>query len=351
MIVELSLFFLAFAKIQPAFSTLVQAYFIFATVILFLIRRQNISIDNYVFIFTIFGLIIFSTVLNEGNIFFAFKNGIYLLTLPLLSVTVRIGWVKRRIFFIAVITAMALIWYSFDPTSYITNELGGTPRMVGFGVNPNVWGVTCVLILTSWRIWPFKSNISKLVVVTLLLISIYQSGSSTALLCLPLAAALKQRFSWVYLAVLVSSIITFFIINDDDLMALVPSLFARFDLWLSAFNEIRPHTWLVGNGYDFFGAGIATVASKDILIVDSFYVSSLISGGILAACAIIWYFMISPLIWAIRHDNQTLLSVVLIFIIANATGNFLENGFPANLIYWILVLELKRVYNLEKMVK
>lgn len=342
MVVETSLLLLALAKVQPVFSTVVQAYFVLAVPLLFWMRGRGLLVRDYVIIATLLALLVLSTVLNQGHLLFVLKNGIYLLLLPLLRGALQHHWIQRRVTFLALLTAVVLLWHIIDPTSYVTSEFGGSPRMVGFGVNPNVWGLTCVLLLASWRIWPIRSTALRLLTVIVLLASVLQSGSSTALLCLPLCAAMPLRLSLLYVTVLVGAIFTFFWINDDELMALVPSLFARFDLWGAAINEVKPHTLFLGNGYDFFGAGISTVASEDIRIVDSFYISSFVSGGILIFSLIVWYFMLSPLASAVRHKNRTLLSVVLIFMIANATGNFMENGFPSNLLYWVLVLSLQQ---------
>ncbi len=343
MVVESSLLLLAFAKIQPSFSTLVQAYIVLTIPLLYLLRgRGLLPARDYAFIAMLLTMQVIGTLLNHGNLIYALKNGIYLFLLPLLRSGLHGDWFPKRVIFLAILTSVVLLWYVIDPTSYITTEFGGSPRMVGFGVNPNVWGLTSALILASWRIWPIRKVAWRVVIALVLVASVVLSGSSTALLCLPLCAAMPMRFSWFYLTILLIVVYVAFWIVNDDLMALVPSLLARFDLWTAAFSEIKPHTLLYGNGYDFFGAGISTVASEDIRIVDSFYISSLISGGIATFSLILWYFMLSPLFWAVRYKNDTLLSIVLIFMVANITGNFLENGFPSNLLYWILVLNLRR---------
>lgn len=342
MVVEATLLLLAFAKVQPAISTLVQLCFVFIIPFLFLLRGRGLLVQDYVFIYVLLAMLILGALLNQGNLLFTLKNGVYLLLLPLLRGALQYDWFKKRIFFLAQLAALVLLWHIIDPTSYITSEFSGAPRMVGFGVNPNVWGLTSLLLLASWRIWPMRSNAWQFFMVLVLFFSVILSGSSTALLCLPLCASMPSRLSWLYVTLLLGSICIFFWVINDDLIALIPSLFARFDLWAAAIYEIRPHTLVYGNGYDFFGAGISTVASEDIRIIDSFYISAFISGGIITFFLIVWYFMLSPLIWAVRYKNQTLLGIVLIFMIANATGNFLENGFPSNLIYWILVLSLQQ---------
>ncbi len=351
MIIEFSLIILAFAKVLPAFSTLAQAYFALSIPVLCWFRRRNLLVRDYIFIGTLFSMIIFSTIINSGNLIYGIKNGIYLLLLPLLRGLINPFWIQKRLGFISLLTLIVLIWYIINPSSYITSEFGGSPRMVGFGVNPNVWGLTCVLLLSSWRVWTFKNPLSQLMTVGVLIASVFLSGSSTALLCLPLAAALSIRHSSIYIIVLIAAISGFFSLVDDELISLVPSLFARFDLWTAAINEVKPLTLVIGNGYDFFGAGISTVSSEEIRVVDSFYISSFVSGGILTISLIMWYFLFSPLTSALRNNDRTLFCIVIIFMIANATGNFMENGFPSNLIYWLLVLSLQHGTKLQKATK
>lgn len=341
MLIESSLLLLGFAKVQPVFSTLVQAYFVLTLPIIFLLHGGRLRLRDYILIGGLSAVLFLSTAINQGEIVFALKNGVYLMLLPLLRGAIQPKWFQKRMTFIVVLTTIVLVWYIFDQSSYITKEFGGSARMVGFGVNPNVWGVTCVLLLASWRIWPIEGVFLRFFAAVVLLASIFLSGSSTALLCLPLCAAMSQRLTIFYVTLLIIAILTFFCINNTELVEKIPSLLARFELWASAFETIRSHTIFIGNGYDFFGAGISTVASKDVRIVDSFYISSFISGGVGAFLLVIWYFMMSPLRWAIKYRNKSLFCVVLIFIVSNLTGDFMENGFPANLIYWLIVLNIQ----------
>ena len=345
MIIELSFLLLAFSKIQPALSTLVQAYFVLVVPLLWWLRQRGALVREFVFLTFLVALLLLSTLLNQGNFVYVLKNGAYLILLPLLRSAFQPYWFHRKVFFLLLLSLLVLLWHLIDPTSYITRDLGGSPRMVGFGVNPNVWGLISVLLLACWRIWPIKNIVLRSVMIILLVSSVFESGSSTALLCLPLCAAMSFRQSCFYMTMMASLITVFIWMLDDDLMAFVPSLFARFDLWEAAINEIKPHTFLYGNGYDFFGAGFGTVNATDIRIVDSFYISSFVSGGVFVFTLITWFFIISPLIFAIRQKDQTQLNVVLIFIIANAMGNFLENGFPANILYWLIVLSLQQARN------
>jgi hypothetical protein len=119
--------------------------------------------------------------------------------------------------------------------------------------------------------------------------------------------------------------------------AIPPSLAARFLLWSAAFEDFQVRDLFLGKGYDYFGAAISTVSSEDIRIVDSFYVSSFISGGLLILPLLLFFYFIRPLKKGLASADVVLVSAVCVFFISNFTGNFLENGFPANLVYWLVI--------------
>ncbi|QBC43121.1 hypothetical protein [Iodobacter fluviatilis] len=288
------------------------------------------------FQFSLLVLVFMGCLYNDSSFIYAFKNAIYILMLPFLYRMVKKGF-SLNLKFVCWLNFLAIAWYIIDPSSYITDSLGGSARMVGFGINPNVWG--CLSILFASAIFSIKNKkFEDWVSLSGFLLSAFFSGSTTAMLVLPLVFSRSFKYVIVYVLMLVLGGGYLFLMFEN-ISLFVPSLFARFELWKIAAESISLHTYIIGNGYDYFGAGISTVDSSTVRIVDSFFVSSFVSGGVFTLLLICWFYFYIPAHYAAKNNDLTLLVFVSIFFICNFMGNFLENGFPINLVYVVLIFQ------------
>ncbi|WP_108649840.1 hypothetical protein [Dongshaea marina] len=344
MLIETFLFLLLFSKVNVLVSSVVQALFLITVVISYFILTPKTTFRTLLFQFYLISCILIGVAINHASIIFALKNAAYILLLPILRYIIKLDFFEKKIIFLLCITAVAVIWFSLSPSSYVSTDFGGRSRMVGFGVNPNVWGLVCVLLLCNFRSWLAVNFNCGLLLSFLLTISIFLSGSQTAILFLPICFTSKFKWIFSYFILLFLCFIYLYFFEFDIIVSHAPSLIARFDLWKKGFDVFTVNDILFGKGYSYFGAGFSTVDKNDIRIIDSFYISSFISGGVFIFVPVLFYYFIYPLFIGIKNNNVLLVKIVLIFMIANSTGNFIENGFPSNVIYWIMVLSMLNRY-------
>ena len=87
---------------------------------------------------------------------------------------------------------------------------------------------------------------------------------------------------------------------------------------------------------------IGTLTSTSILIIDSFYISAFLSGGITYLVLTVTFFFIMPFLKCHRNDALIAPSVAVMSI-ACTSGNFLENGFPANIIFLAIIMQKSKI--------
>ena len=346
--IEISLLLLLFTSVSPLISTGVQGFYVLATLMVGIYRINKVHLFDIICVLLIIFIVLMGVLANEGSFVFSYKNAVYIILMPFLRISIAKNWYLNRLNYFFLLIFIGLAWYQINPNSYITENFGGTPRMVGFGVNPNVWGILCLLILSTWKIWPGKAVGVKLFGIIVLVLSIYYSGSNTAFLLLPFCFCVRRWVSFLYLATLLVTPFILIYLFAIDIDKIAPSLFARFDLWMPEIESINAKILLIGKGYDYFGSGISTITSDTIRVIDSFYMSSLISGGVPMILLLTMYYFLIPLYYSIKYNNLILLNLIIIFSLANLTGNFLENGFPANIIYWIIFNHLHSINSPEK---
>lgn len=314
------------AKISTIASTLGQAFFVL--ILLFNLRlRRYIYAD--IFVFYVFLLVIFliNSLIN-GFTLYSIKNIIYILLAP--YVFAYRQFFSTRYNYLTLLVIGTILWYLADPSSYLTRELGSFPRFVGPFINPNVAGVSMLLIITYVNNY-VRARSTKCILFAILIFGIYLTQSKTAWILLPVSFLQKKYIFWYFLTLISFS---WYALARFNLQSVLPSLYARFSLWSQITSE---DIKLFGNGFDTFGAGLGTVSSSSVEIIDSFYLSALVSGGVIYLGLMILFFFIVPFTKSTAEDKLVAPSVA-IMAASCVTGNFLENGFPANIIFIALIM-------------
>lgn len=319
------------AKVSTAASTIGQAIFV-VVMILNIKLRRSVNLNLFIFYVAFIFIVSVNALINGFSVYSA-KNLIYVFLAPYVLFYQNFFSGPHK--YLSFLFFSTICWYLIEPSSYLTLEFGSFPRFAGPFINANVAGLSMLLLIIYLKNQPVV-KFMKFICLVLLVYGVYLTQSKTAWILLPICFLKKKHILW-YLGLLI--LIAIYLFISFDLRRFLPSLFSRFSLWSTV--SLGDFSFF-GSGFDTFGAGIGTLTSTSILIIDSFYISAFLSGGITYLVLTVTFFFIMPFLKCHRNDALIAPSVAVMSI-ACTSGNFLENGFPANIIFLAIIMQKSRI--------